>query len=108
MAGKWKIKLDEKKDGLGLFTQKGSRVQGSILTNTGDYRFFDGFIKNNKVKLYGFDGVFSFILDIIVVEEQFEATMFAGKSYNTKISASRDDNFQLADPNSMTKLNSKN
>lgn len=104
LNGKWKIKLSETKYGLGHFKQIGCRVKGSILTTTGDYRYLDGYIDNNKVKLQGFDGVFSFVFDLNIKKDNFEGLMFAGKSYNTQISAIRSNDFNLQNANTMTKI----
>jgi thiol-disulfide isomerase/thioredoxin len=107
ITGKWKVEIGEsKKLGLGLFKQTGSRVQGSILTSTGDYRFLDGVIKNNVVKLTGFDGVFSFVVEALVSNEKFMAKMYSGKSSINEIVGVKDDKFTLEDPNSMTKITS--
>ena len=106
IAGKWKISLGPNKTGLGVFKQKGARVQGAILTETGDYRFLDGHIKENKLILYGFDGVFSFVLDVILSEDEFVAQMYAGKSTHKKITGRRDENFHLADPYTLAKKTS--
>jgi thiol-disulfide isomerase/thioredoxin len=103
-GGNWKIDLGKDKFGLGIFTQKGSRIQGSILTETGDYRFLDGYIEQNNILLYGFDGVFSFVLKIILSPDQFKANLYSGKTYNQDISGVRDEEFRLADPNGLTKL----
>lgn len=105
--GKWKIDLGGEKYGLGVFEQIGARVQGSILTNTGDYRFLDGYIKQNKLMLYGFDGVFSFVLDLIINKDKFVATMFAGKDTSKKIMGVRDEEFALDNPYEMTKKTSE-
>lgn len=106
--GKWKIKLSKEKFGLGLFKQTGTRVQGSVLTSTGDYRYLDGYIKENQVYLYGFDGVFSFIFEGVLEKDQFVANMYSGKSSHTKIKGVLDETFQLDDPLSLTeKLNDK-
>jgi thiol-disulfide isomerase/thioredoxin len=107
LTGKWKVEIGEsKKLGLGIFKQTGSRVQGSILTTTGDYRFLDGYIKNNIVLLTGFDGVFSFVVEAIVSNDKFMATMYSGKSSLNKVTGVRDANFTLEDPNLMTKATS--
>ena len=108
MAGNWKINLGKEKFGLGVFSQVGARVQGSILTETGDYRFLDGHIKDDKMMLYGFDGVFSFVLDVIVKNDEFVATMFSGLDTHRKITAIRDEQFALTDPYMLTqKINDK-
>lgn len=108
LNGKWKIELAKEKYGLGLFKQTGSRVEGSILTSTGDYRFLDGHITNNQIYLYGFDGVFSFVFEGVIEKEQFVAKMFSGKSDQTLVKGIRDSSFKLDDPLLLTeKLDDK-
>lgn len=103
MSGKWKVKLDADKYGLGTFTQKGSRVQGAIITSTGDYRYLDGFLDKNQLTLTGFDGVFSFVMDIVVSSEEFVGTRVSGTGSLKEISGLKDDNFQLENPLNITK-----
>ena len=104
--GKWKVELGDEKIGLGLFKQRGSRVQGSILTQTGDYRFLDGYIENDKVTLTGFDGVFAFKIYFTVSRDKFIGKMHAGKSSVINIKAIKDDSFKLIDPTKMAELTS--
>jgi thiol-disulfide isomerase/thioredoxin len=98
ISGKWKVKLSEEKFGLGIFQQNGSRVQGSILTSTGDYRFLDGYIKGADLFFTGFDGVFSYIFKLKLIGKTFAGIMYAGKNYNNEISGNMDDSFKLEDP----------
>ena len=105
IAGKWRINLSETNTGLGNFKQIGCRLKGSILTETGDYRYLDGFIKNNSIHIQGFDGVFSFIFKLkFISPTSIEGTMYSGKSYNTPIKASKDEKFKLTDANKMTRI----
>ena len=104
LKGTWKVKLDEDKYGLGVFKQDGARVQGSILTKTGDYRYLDGFIKGNEIKMYGFDGVFSFVLNLIYQDGKLKGDMYAGKSFHKEISAVVDNEFKLEEASEMTKI----
>ena len=104
ISGKWKVTIDDKNEALGIFKQKGSRVSGSIITSTGDYRFLDGYINKNEVKLYGFDGAFSFIIKMKVQNEKLSAMMYSGKSYSAIINGVRDENFRLDDPRLLTKM----
>jgi thiol-disulfide isomerase/thioredoxin len=101
-TGNWKIKLNESKTGLGVFKQIGSRVHGSILTTTGDYRYLDGYIKGSKLTLTGFDGVFSYVMTLLVNGESFSGIMQAGKAYKQEISGVKDSEFKLEDPLSLT------
>ncbi len=107
MQGKWKIKLDDDKFGLGLFTQNGRRVQGSILTETGDYRYLDGYLEGDKLKLYGFDGTFSFVINGLVKNDTMHAHIFAGKSYNKEIIGTKDNEFSLPNASELTKIINK-
>jgi len=104
VLGKWKIQLSETKMGLGIFTQDGCRIRGSILTTTGDYRYLDGYLNNGQIHLQGFDGVFSFVFKLKLDNNKFTGKMYAGKSYNTEVSAIKDSNFKLSDANSMTNI----
>ncbi|MDP7320034.1 MAG: TlpA disulfide reductase family protein [Bacteriovoracaceae bacterium] len=104
LSGKWKVQLSKDKLGLGIFNQKGSRVTGSILTATGDYRFLDGRIHKGKLSLYGFDGTFSFILDLAINETGLKGMLYSGKNYHKEIQAIKDSDFSLPDPTGLTKL----
>lgn len=107
LKGKWRVDFEKKdKPGLANFTQTGSRLKGAILTETGDYRYLDGYIKENKAFLYGYDGVFSFVLELVIKDEKFIGSMFAGISHQEKIQGLKDENFSLRNPNEMTVLTS--
>lgn len=103
-SGKWKINLDNGNFGLGIFKQVGSRIQGSILTETGDFRFLDGFINNNEVTLTGFDGTFSHIFYLVTGKEDFNGMQYSGIKYNAKISGTKNESFELSDANDLTTL----
>ena len=103
-TGNWKIKLDQTKTGLGVFKQIGSRVQGSILTKTGDYRYLDGYIKGSTLTLTGFDGVFSYVITLLVNGDKFSGIMQAGKSYRQEISGTKDNSFKLENPLSLASV----
>jgi thiol-disulfide isomerase/thioredoxin len=103
-AKKWKIKLSEENTGLGTFKQNGCRIQGSILTTTGDYRFLDGYIQNKKIHLQGFDGVFAFVFKLKLKDDALKGDMYAGKSHHKEISGVPDDKFSLAFAGSMTQI----
>lgn len=109
IEGNWKVKWDTDKEGLGIFKQTGNRIKGSILTNTGDYRFLDGFIEKDLARLYGFDGVFSFIFELKLQSSKFfSGNMLSGKSYQASIQGVKDPQYALTDPlNMTTKTNDK-
>lgn len=53
---------------IGLFRQKGARVVGTFLTETGDYRYLEGGLKGNKLNLSAFDGSHAFMFEATVEE----------------------------------------
>ncbi len=59
VSGSWATKVGHGKQGfsaIGLFKQNGIRVTGTFLTPSGDYRFLDGVMSGDTLKLSGFDG----------------------------------------------------
>ncbi|RYC69480.1 peroxiredoxin family protein [Spirosoma sordidisoli] len=63
LTGKWEIGIQRNPNDpndvnqtVGVFTQTGSRVTGTILTTTGDYRYLDGQVTGNEFRLSAFSG----------------------------------------------------
>ncbi|SNT38074.1 AhpC/TSA family protein [Ekhidna lutea] len=46
--------------GVGLFKQKGNVVSGTIMTEVSDYRYFEGILDGDSIKLSCFDGAHAF------------------------------------------------
>ena len=57
--GRWQVlfesSLEDSTYSIGEFTQKGSWLKGTFLTETGDYRFLEGELEGRKLKLSCFD-----------------------------------------------------
>jgi thiol-disulfide isomerase/thioredoxin len=104
LDGNWKTQLPNKKFGLAIFKQRGCRVKSTILTETGDYRFLDGYLEKNRLYLQGFDGVFAFIFKLNINDSKFSGIMYAGKSFTGEIKGKKDERFKLADASSMTQI----
>jgi len=49
-------------EAVGEFKQSGSRVSGTFLTITGDYRFLEGVVSGDTLKLSAFDGGHAILL----------------------------------------------
>ena len=97
VEGKWKI--DFMKGGepaIGNFAQKGNVVTGSILTNSGDYRFLAGTVTGDLLQLSTFDGVHAMLFTAKVKgKELSEAKMFSSKAPVQEWSALKDPNVLL-------------
>ncbi len=55
LAGTWDFTLGNNKT-VGLFSQKGNKLTGTLLTTTGDYRYFEGSVKGSEFFLSAFSG----------------------------------------------------
>ncbi|NQV02265.1 MAG: TlpA family protein disulfide reductase [Bacteroidia bacterium] len=73
VTGRWRfIENPETPDSnvlIGEFQQEGSRVTGTILNPTGDYRFLQGKVSGNKFMLSGIDGAHTLILNAEISPE---------------------------------------
>ncbi len=102
---KWEMSIGSKnkKQAILLFTQEQELTYASILTQTGDYRYLTPSLEGKKLKLYGFDGVFAFLLSGEISKSGlYSGDIYSGKSWNESFSANENDNFELKDPESIT------
>jgi thiol-disulfide isomerase/thioredoxin len=104
--GKWAVTLtednDTKSQGVLLFNQNGNDLSGSLLTPTGDYRYFDGYISDNTFEVASFDGVYNYVIRGKVNKGILEATLLSNSQ--TKIKGVADPKASLPDPYSQTKV----
>lgn len=109
LAGRWTaIFVDNGKADttVGEFKQAASKVTGTFLTTTGDDRFLEGTIKDNKLYLSTFDGghAFVFTADIKNNKTLLNGQYYAGYSSQSKWTAYRNAKAALPDAYSLTKL----
>lgn len=109
ISGKWAvnfIKPDGKKNfAIGLFTQKGNNLTGTFMTKTGDYRFLDGIVTGNKLKLSTFDGSHAYLFEAEIEGDSLKNGHFwAGKTGHYQWEAKKDETVELPDANSLTFL----
>ncbi|ALI97815.1 peroxiredoxin family protein [Rufibacter tibetensis] len=109
ISGKWEVQFT-KEDGktypaIGEFVQKGNALTGTFLTNTGDYRYLQGEVDGNKLKLSAFDGAHAYLFN---ASGQPNGTLagdfYAGQSSHETWTAKRNPNFKLASAEKLTYL----
>jgi len=108
VSGKWAVTfLDSAKNenDIGEFKQQGNYVSGTFLTATGDYRFLEGVMDGDSLKLSCFDGTHAYLFTGKVDEQTISgAKFFAGATYKQDWFAKRDSTAQLPDEFSLTKM----
>lgn len=106
---KWKVQLyagtDREKSVIGEFYQDGTDVHGSILTETGDYRYLDGVVSGNTLRLSTFDGAHAYAFVARVHSpEKLEGKYYSGKHFSSDWNAMRDDNFALGNADELSAI----
>jgi len=108
LTGNWEVQFEDKDGayaGVGEFKQEGNELRGTFRTETGDYRFLEGTVQNDKVYLSVFDGAHAFLFEAkILADKSMIGTFRAGRHYEASWTATQNTEATLADPNSLTYL----
>jgi len=108
ISGKWQVTfLDDKPYyGIGEFKQVENKLTGTFMTETGDYRFLEGEVQDNKVYLSVFDGAHAFLYEakINANDSTMIGSFRSGKHYKTVWEAKKNENAKLKNPNDLTFL----
>lgn len=90
----------------GVFDQRGNRVTGTFLTTTGDYRYLDGVLENDSLKLSTFDGAHAFLFEAKVTQNDsmLQGMFYSGKHWKEPFTAKRNKNYELPKADSLTFL----
>ena len=90
--------------GKGIFTQHGNKVTGTFRTTTGDYRYLDGIMDGDIMKVSAFDGAHAFLFTAKVTDSSLTGTFYSGNHFQEPFIAKRNENIELADADSLTYL----
>ena len=109
LTGRWEavFEIGEESEypALAELVQNENKLTGTILTNTGDYRFLEGTVQGDKFFLSCFDGAHSFLFEGKIQED---STLFGsfrnGRHHKAVWKATRNENFELPDPYDLTYL----
>jgi thiol-disulfide isomerase/thioredoxin len=88
----------------GIFSQVGTKVVGTFRTTTGDYRFLEGVLDGNNLKLSAFDGSHAFLFTAKVKDSTMEGMFYSENHWQEPFIAKRHDNFELPNANELTFL----
>jgi thiol-disulfide isomerase/thioredoxin len=110
ISGKWVVTFTNA-DGttekaLAIFRQSKNKLSGTFLTTTGDYRYLDGVLTNDSIRLSTFDGSHAYIFTAHI---DGDATMTGGTYYfgptgKQAWTAVKDNNAALPEQGSPTSL----
>ena len=108
VSGIWETKFspdtEDEYMAKGIFTQQKNRVSGTFRTNTGDYRYLEGAVDGDSLRLSTFDGAHAFLFTAMVTDSSLIGTFYSGNHFKEPFIAQRNDEFELADEESLTFL----
>jgi len=111
LSGKWKVVFSPTSPGsypaIGEFTQEGDQLYGTFLTETGDYRFLEGYVTGNEFKMSAFDGAHAFLFTGTLSDEKIVGKFYSGNHWEENWVAERDDEYKLTDAERLTMIKNK-
>ncbi|RIK69234.1 MAG: hypothetical protein DCC65_00355 [Planctomycetota bacterium] len=108
--GKWRVKFSSSEDhAIGVFKQTSRGVvDGTFLTNGGDYRYLAGSYEHGLLRLSCFDGSHAFLFHArMQVDGTLKGDFWSGAKWHETWTAVRDESAQLADGFSLAKWKGK-
>ena len=108
-SGKWNVTFlgrdGKPAQAVGLFQQQDTHLTGTFMTPTGDYRFLEGHVDGNMIRLSTFNGSFAYMFEATLLPTgTLKGEFFAGKTGYQRWTAERDEKATLPDANTLTTL----
>ncbi|MGI9548174.1 MAG: peroxiredoxin family protein [Flavobacteriaceae bacterium] len=108
ISGNWETEFsantEEAYMAKGTFSQKEQRVTGTFRTNTGDYRFLEGVIDGDSIRISTFDGAHAFLFVARATDSVLDGIFYSGNHFKEPFRAKRSEDFELPDANKLTFL----
>jgi len=108
VSGIWETAFSEgAEDGYmakGIFTQSDDEVRGTFRTTTGDYRYLEGVMTGDSLKVSAFDGAHAFLFTGQATDSTLKGTFYSGNHFKEPFVARRNEAFELPESDSLTFL----
>lgn len=96
--------VDDEYIAKGIFKQNGDIITGTFRTTTGDYRYLEGVMDGNSMKLSTFDGAHAFLFTAKVTDSTLDGQFYSGNHWKEPFTAKRNANYELPSADSLTFL----
>lgn len=109
ISGNWEVVFspDSQEDlymGKGIFQQTGAKVTGTFRTKLGDYRYLEGVLSGDELRMSAFDGSHAFLFVATVKDSTLKGVFYSGNHWSTTFEAKRNEHFELPDADGLTSL----
>lgn len=106
---KWAVEFNpqdnETDPAIAYFEQEGTKVEGTFMTETGDYRYLQGVLSGDQLRLSTFNGSDLYYFEATIEDGQkMSGRFYSGRSRMEYWMAYRDDDFKLGNADSLTYL----
>ena len=108
LSGIWEVyfspETPEEYASKGIFVQNGDKLTGTFRTTTGDYRYLDGLVFGDSLKLSAFDGARAFLFAAKITDSTLNGMFYSGNHFKEPFIAQRNEVFELPNEDSLTYL----
>ena len=108
VSGKWAVTFydqEDTTDAIGIFKQSEGQLTGTFLTSTGDYRFLEGVVNEDKIFLSAFNGTSAYLFKAKIKGNRISGDFYSGKTGYKKWKAIKSNDVSLPDADQLTSLN---
>ena len=106
--GRWEVYFLSGSDSslaVGIFRLENHQLEGTFLVPSGDYRYLDGEMDGDSLKLSTFDGEHAYLFQSrMVSRDTLKGTYWSGKSWSQPWVGIRNPSISLPDPEGLTYL----
>jgi thiol-disulfide isomerase/thioredoxin len=107
ITGNWKTvfsesSADKKYIAKGIFNQNEDKVTGTFRTTTGDYRYLEGIVDGDSLKLSTFDGAHAFLFTAKVSDSTLNGFFYSGNHWKEPFTAKLNNGYELPNVNNLT------
>jgi thiol-disulfide isomerase/thioredoxin len=88
----------------GIFKQVGNKVTGTFRTTTGDYRYLEGIVDGDSLKLSTFDGAHAFLFTAKITDTTMNGFFYSGNHWKEPFTAKLDTTYELPNEDNLTYL----
>lgn len=111
--GRWEVTFGantkDSSKAVGVFNIKDGIANGTFLTETGDFRYLEGITSGNEMYLSCFDGSHAFLFKSeLNTDGTLSGEFYSGSHWKENWKAKKNQEFELRNPNEITKLKNEN
>ena len=86
----------------GIFKQVANKVTGTFRTTTGDYRYLEGIVVGDSLKLSTFDGAHAFLFTAKITDSTLIGNFYSGNHWKEPFIAKLNNNYKLPNEDNLT------